>query len=65
MGHYLTALTLVVMSTGNATLRSRLDYYVDELARVQEVLSEDGYLSAFPSGWPGWFVWVGKCGATR
>lgn len=50
MGHYLTALSLVVMSTGNATLRSRLDYYVDELARVQEVLSEDGYLSAFPSG---------------
>lgn len=28
VGHYLTALSLVVMSSGNTTARSRLDLYV-------------------------------------
>jgi len=48
VGHYLSALSFVVMNTGNVTARKRLDYMVSELGKVQEALG-DGYLSAFPS----------------
>lgn len=50
VGHYLTALSLAVMSSNrNATLVSRLELYIKELKAVQVALNEDGYLSAFPS----------------
>jgi DUF1680 family protein len=36
-------------SPGNATVRARLELYIEELDKVQKALNEGGYLSAFPS----------------
>jgi DUF1680 family protein len=35
-GHYLTALSLMYASTGNAELKNRIDYMVSEMAKAQE-----------------------------
>jgi DUF1680 family protein len=52
MGHYLSALSLMYASTGNAQLKQRADYIVAELAKCQAQSPSkglhEGYLSAFP-----------------
>ena len=51
-GHYLSALSLMYASTGDARFKDRADALVAELAKVQDTLaahgSNAGYLSAFP-----------------
>jgi len=46
-GHYLTALAQLSAATGDTEAKSKGDYMVAELAKVQEKLG-GGYLSAFP-----------------
>lgn len=52
LGHYLSALSLMYASTGNAQLKQRADYIVAELAKRQSNAPaagfHAGYLSAFP-----------------
>jgi hypothetical protein len=47
LGHYLSACSLMVASTGDRDLKQRVDYLVAELAKCQDRLG-NGYLSAFP-----------------
>lgn len=46
LGHYLSALSLMLAQTGNAALKPRIDYIVAELARVQQAHG-DGYAAGF------------------
>ncbi|MYM97415.1 glycoside hydrolase family 127 protein [Rugamonas sp. FT81W] len=46
LGHYLSALSLMLAQTGNAALKPRIDYIVAELARVQQAHG-DGYVAGF------------------
>lgn len=48
-GHYLTALSLAVASTGRQDVRDRLGYMLDELERAQ-LANGDGYLGGIPDG---------------
>lgn len=48
-GHYISALSLMYASTGDAKIKQRLDYMIDELDRCQTT-SSDGYLSGIPAG---------------
>lgn len=48
-GHYLSAISLMYQVTGNAELKRRIDYMVDELAACQEA-NGNGYLAAIPGG---------------
>lgn len=48
-GHYLTALAQMVAGTGDAEMRRRLDYMVNELADVQRA-NGDGYVGGVPGG---------------
>ncbi len=48
MGHILSGLSFQYASTGNAAFKQKADSLVAGLAEVQQVLNEDGYLSAFP-----------------
>jgi len=52
LGHYLSALSLMYASTGNAEYKRRVDYIVGELAKCQShsvtAGFHEGYLSAFP-----------------
>ncbi|SHE44833.1 glycoside hydrolase family 127 protein [Chryseobacterium takakiae] len=48
-GHYLSALSLMYASTGDAKIKQRLDYMINELDRCQNA-SSNGYLSGVPSG---------------
>ena len=52
LGHYLTALSLMYASTGDAVFKQRADYIVGELAKCQSnspaMGFHAGYLSAFP-----------------
>lgn len=48
-GHYISALSLMYASTGDAKIKQRLDYMIDELDRCQNT-SSNGYLSGVPSG---------------
>ncbi|MDP0499201.1 MAG: glycoside hydrolase family 127 protein [Verrucomicrobiota bacterium JB022] len=43
LGHYLSALSLMYAATGDAELKQRIDYIVQELAAVQEA-NGDGYV---------------------
>ena len=52
-GHYLSALALMVASTGDAEVKRRLDYFVAELKRAQEA-GGDGYLGGIPGGRAAW-----------
>lgn len=52
-GHYLSALAALIASTGDAELRRRLDYMIDELALCQEA-ADDGYLGGIPGGRAFW-----------
>jgi len=51
-GHYLTALALMYASTGDETLKRRMDYFVAELAKCQEAsgktASHFGFLATVP-----------------
>lgn len=48
-GHYLSALAMMYQATGDARLKEKLDYSVDEIALVQ-AKNGDGYASAIPDG---------------
>jgi DUF1680 family protein len=69
MGHYLSALSLMFASTGDARFKQRVDYLVGELAECQSNSPaagfHSGYLSAFPESFidrveqrkPVWAPW--------
>jgi DUF1680 family protein len=48
-GHYLSALAMMYASTGNAELKTRLDYMVNELALCQ-AKNGNGYVGGIPEG---------------
>src|ERR1700761_8064402 len=48
-GHYLSALSLMYASTGDAELNRRLDYMLAELKRCQDKIGT-GYLCGTPGG---------------
>ncbi|WP_276380913.1 glycoside hydrolase family 127 protein [Flavobacterium sp. H4147] len=48
-GHYLSALSMMYASTGNAELKNRLDYMLSELARCQDK-NGNGYVGGIPQG---------------
>ena len=48
-GHYLTALCLMWKATGDAEIKHRIDYMVDELAECQQA-NGNGYVAAIPNG---------------
>lgn len=52
-GHYLSALALMVASTGDGELLNRLNYFVAELKRAQQA-NGDGYLGGIPGGRAAW-----------
>lgn len=52
-GHYLSALSLMVASTGDAELLRRLNYFVAELKRAQQA-NGDGYIGGIPGGRQAW-----------
>lgn len=52
-GHYLSALALMVASTGDAQVRERLDYVLAELQKCQEA-NGNGYLGGIPDGSAAW-----------
>ncbi|MCV2369585.1 glycoside hydrolase family 127 protein [Roseateles oligotrophus] len=52
-GHYLSALALMVASTGDAQALQRLNYVVAELKRCQEG-NGNGYLGGIPAGAQAW-----------
>jgi DUF1680 family protein len=49
LGHYLSACAMMYQATGDARMKQRVDYIVDELALCQQA-NGDGYLSAIPGG---------------
>ncbi|MFN8345410.1 MAG: glycoside hydrolase family 127 protein [Spirosomataceae bacterium] len=48
-GHYLSALAMMYASTGNAELKKRLDYMVEQLAQCQ-AKNGNGYVGGIPQG---------------
>ena len=52
-GHYLAALADMIAATGDAELRRRLDYMVNELALCQQAAG-DGYVGGIPGGRAFW-----------
>jgi hypothetical protein len=48
-GHYVTALSLMYASTGDADIRARLDYMIAELKKCQDA-NGNGYLGGVPGG---------------
>ncbi len=48
-GHYVSALSLMYASTGEESVKSRLDYMLDELEKCQ-LKNGNGYLSGVPGG---------------
>ena len=48
MGHYLSAISMMYVSTGNPEFKKRVDYIVDELARCQAA-RKTGYVGAIPN----------------
>ncbi|KAB8058459.1 glycosyl hydrolase [Janthinobacterium sp. FT14W] len=52
-GHYLSALALMVASTGDAQARERLDYVLAELKQCQDA-NGNGYLGGIPDGNAAW-----------
>ena len=52
-GHYLSALSMMYASTGNAELKKRLDYMVNELALCQ-AKNGNGYVGGIPQGKTFW-----------
>ncbi len=64
-GHVLSGLALMYASTGDIVYKNKGDSLVTELAEIQKVLNQNGYLSAFPQnlinrvieGKPVWAPW--------
>lgn len=52
-GHYITALSLMYVSTGDKDVLNRLNYILDELKRVQEA-NGDGYIGGVPGSKAMW-----------
>lgn len=52
-GHYLSALALMVASTGDAQARQKLEYAIAELKRCQDALGT-GYIGGVPDGAKAW-----------
>ncbi|MDN4502389.1 glycoside hydrolase family 127 protein [Alteromonadaceae bacterium BrNp21-10] len=52
-GHYLTALSLAYVATGDKQLKQRLDYMVSELHKAQ-LKHGDGYIGGVPGGRQAW-----------
>lgn len=52
-GHYVSALALMVASTGDAEAKRRLDYVIAELKRCQDQLGS-GYIGGIPDGAKAW-----------
>lgn len=48
-GHYLSALSLMYASTGDAQIKARLDYMISELKRCQDT-NGNGYIGGVPGG---------------
>ncbi|MCF2593170.1 glycoside hydrolase family 127 protein [Bacteroides caecigallinarum] len=48
-GHYLSALSYMYASTGDAEIKARLDYFLSEMKRCQDA-SRNGYLCGVPGG---------------
>lgn len=48
-GHYLSALSLMYAATGDAAMKARMDYMIDELEKCQ-IKNGDGYISGIPGG---------------
>jgi uncharacterized protein len=48
MGHVLSGLAMMYASTGDTAYKNKGDSLVAALAEVQQVINQDGYLSAFP-----------------
>jgi len=48
MGHYLSAISMFYVTSGNAEFKKRSDYIVDELARCQQA-RKTGYVGAIPN----------------
>ncbi len=65
MGHVLSGLALMYASTGEKAYKEKGDSLVDALEEIQQVLAQDGYISAFPQnlvnraieGKPVWAPW--------
>jgi hypothetical protein len=65
LGHVLSGLSLMYASTGEIAYKSKADSLVSAMAEIQEVINQDGYLSAFPqnlinrviAGKPVWAPW--------
>jgi uncharacterized protein len=47
LGHYLSAASMMYVTTGNAEFKNRVDYIVDELAKCQ-LARRTGYVGAIP-----------------
>ncbi|MEJ2615286.1 MAG: glycoside hydrolase family 127 protein [Ignavibacteriaceae bacterium] len=64
-GHVMSALAMMYASTGNTAYKNKGDSIVSALAEIQQVLNQNGYLSAFPQnlinrviqGKPVWAPW--------
>ncbi|MDT3402095.1 glycoside hydrolase family 127 protein [Mucilaginibacter terrae] len=52
-GHYVSALSLMYASTGNAEVKQRLDYMIAELKRCQDA-NGNGYVGGIPGGKAMW-----------
>jgi len=52
-GHYVSALALMVASTGDPVARQRLDYVIAELKRCQDKIGT-GYIGGIPDGAKAW-----------
>lgn len=52
-GHYITALSLMYVSTGDKDVLNRLNYILDELKRVQDA-NGDGYIGGVPGSKAMW-----------
>ena len=65
LGHVLSALSMMYASTGEEAYKNKADSIVTALATIQNVLNQNGYLSAFPQnlvnrvieGKPVWAPW--------
>jgi DUF1680 family protein len=49
LGHYLSAASMMYAATGNAKLKERIDYIVDELKKCQDAVGT-GYIGGIPDG---------------
>jgi uncharacterized protein len=65
LGHVLSGLALMYASTRNDVFKTKADSIVNSLSKIQQVLNQGGYLSAFPQnlvnraieGSPTWAPW--------